>query len=424
MKALIYEMKKNIFRKYMLFIILAALGANILLIYTQYCQAGKGFSDVITRNVSTEKEWSYYKELHAEFDGTITKEKVSNLTGKMDAYEPYISSGDFSTDYDPENTETGYFYGDYSILETYFYNPIEYLVNYSLDNDQLTEKASENIKFYNNTGNSCEAEKNQYILSRYRDRRLTEFYDFQGWKQLIGYDYSDLFLFFLLLLGIVPSYYNEQKYKMTEILLASKGRNKAYTYLKHTSIYLWIICIVFAAAFVNCLVFKILYGLEGGGTYLYALSDYQYTPLNLSLFGFFLFINIMKCLSLIVFARIGIWISGKMKNIYMIYLILLAGAAAGLYCSGFICSSSPLKQYLTLLNPLSGFNICELEKGCYGIHVFGHYIPWLAAFVCVQLGLILLSYAVPCFCAALRKPGKRYRQGGYKRRQTDGSDGM
>ena len=67
----------------------------------------------------------------------------------MDAYEPYISSGDFSTDYDPENTETGYFYGDYSILETYFYNPIEYLVNYSRDNEQLTEKATENIKFYN-----------------------------------------------------------------------------------------------------------------------------------------------------------------------------------------------------------------------------------------------------------------------------------
>lgn len=222
MKALMYEMKKNIFRKYMVFLILAALGANILLIYTQYCQAGKGFSDVITRKVSTEKEWSYYKELHAQFDGTITKEKVRNLTEKMADYEPHISNGDFSTEYDPDHTETGYYYGDYSILETYFYNPIEYLVNYSISNGQLTEKASENIEFYNKMGNSCEEEKNQYILSRYQNRRLTEFYDFQGWKQLIGYDYSDLFLFVLLILAIVPCYYNEQKYKMSEIILASE----------------------------------------------------------------------------------------------------------------------------------------------------------------------------------------------------------
>ena len=424
MKALIYEMKKNIFRKYMVFLILAALGANILLIYTQYCQAGKGFSDVITRKVSTEKEWSYYKELHAQFDGTITKEKVRNLTEKMADYEPHISSGDFSTEYDPDHTETGYYYGDYSILETYFYNPIEYLVNYSISNGQLTEKASENIEFYNKTGNSCEEEKNQYILSRYQNRRLTEFYDFQGWKQLISYDYSDLFLFVLLLLAIVPCYYNEQKYKMTEIILASKGQKKAYTYLKHGAVYLWIIGIVFAAASVNFLIIKVLYGLDGGWTCLYALSDYQYTPLNLSLFGFFLFINIMKCLSLIVFARIGFCISGKVKNIYMIYLILLAGMAVCLYCSGFVCSSSPVKQYLTLLNPLSGFQIYELEKGCYGMNVFGHYVPWLAAYLCVQTGILLLSYIIPLFCSGLRKPGYQKLKGWFKRRRTDGSDGM
>ena len=187
---------------------------------------------------------------------------------------------------------------------------------------------------------------------------------------------------------------------------------------------MWIICIVFAAASVNFLIFKVLYGLDGGWTCLYALSDYQYTPLNLSLFCIFLFINIMKCLSLIVFARIGIWISGKVKNIYMIYLILLAGTAVCLYCSGFVCSSSPVKQYLTLLNPLSGFQICELEKGCYGMNVFGHYVPWLAAYLCVQTGILLLSYIIPLFCSGLRKPGYRKLKGWFKRRRTDGSDGM
>lgn len=423
MKMLFYEMKKTILRKYMLVLVLAAVALNTLLIYIQYCQAGIGFSEEITEKSATEGEWKYYEKLHEQLDGTVTAEKVEYVTGALAKYKPLISSRMYSMEYDPENTETGYFWGDYSVLQSYFYDKLEYLVKYRSLNDELVEQAQENIAFYEEKGNRYEVGKNQYIVSHYQNRQLNAFYDFQGWEKLFAYDISDLFVFALFLIAIVPCYYQERKDKMTDILLVSRKWRWGYVGNKRLSLCLWAVFLTVLFAAVDSLAVHVLYGLPGAGVKLYTLSDYQYTPFNGSLIGFFLYIQVMKCLCLIFFTEIGILVSRRIGSVYLIYLFLILALAVGVYCSGFVGSNSPLKQYLTLLNPLSAVNLTELYKNCYGISVFGSYVPWVLAFLFVQvcIGFLLrMIFRPSAVCGKDRF--RRMKTDG--RRCTHDSDGM
>ena len=392
MKALFYEMKKTILRKYMLVFLILGLFLNGFLIYIQYCQAGIGFSQEITEKSATEGEWKYYQQLHEWLDGNITMKKVEYVTDEFHKYQTSVSNQMYSTKYDPENTHTGYFFGDYSILSTYFYQPLEYSVKYSLNNEKIVEQAKENIVFYSEKENLYEKEKNQYIVKCYKDRSIREFYDFQGWDKLLAYDYSDLFVVVLFLLAIVPCYYNEEQYKMTEILLISKKRRKFYIQNKRYALYLWVFCLVTIFSLSDYMIFDVLYGMNGNHVNLYVLSDYQYSAFGGSILGFYCFGKVMKCFGFIVFIEMSAWFIRRMKSVYAIYAVLVLFFVLGLYGSGFLCSVNPLKQYLSLLNPLSIFGLVELGKGCYGIGVFGHFVPWLFLFVIVQLIIWLIFH--------------------------------
>ena len=390
MKLLLYEMRKNIIRRYMLCLLFVSILLNMFNIYIQYRQTGIGLSEEITETSTTEKQWEYYVELHSMLDGKITLEKATYVKNEFDKYAPFISSGEYSMEYDPENTKTGFFYGDYSILETYFYVPLEYLVNYQTENDKIVNRAIENIDLFTEKGNKYEAEKNQYVVKHYKDRYCSRFYDFQGWNKLIQYDNSDLFIFIFLLLAIVPCYHNEDKYKMNEIILVSKNWEKGYLDYKRYALYFWIVFLVIVFTLNDGMMFHLLYGLHGGMVKLYALTEYQYTWFSGSVFEFYVVMKILKCMGIIVLTEINFFFCRKIKNVYMVYIVLILVLVAGLYYSGFACSANPLKQYITLLNPLSIFQFAEISKKYYGLNCFGHFIPWLLCSMFIQSVVFLI----------------------------------
>lgn len=390
MRFLLYEMRKSIIRKYMFFLLFASIILNMFIIYIQYRQAGIGLSEEITEASSSEKQWKYYVGLHSLLDGKITLEKVSYVRNELENYIPFISSGEYGTEYDPENTKTGYFYGDYSILETYFYSPLEYLVNYQASNDKIVEQAIENIDLFTEKGNQYETEKNQYIVKHYKGRFCSRFYDFQGWNNLIKYDNSDIFVFIFLLLAVVPCYHNENKYKMNEIILVSKNWIKGYLEYKRYALYFWSVFIIIIFSLSDCIMFYLLYGLQGGTVKLYALKEYQYTGFTGSILEFYVFMKILKCMGTLILTEISIFFCRVIKNVYITYIVLVSALAAGIYYSGFTCSTNPLIQYTTLLDPLSVLQFAEMSKKVYGLNFFGHYIPWLFGFVCIQLVVWLI----------------------------------
>lgn len=218
MKMLYYEMRKTIFRKYMLLILSILMMLNVVNIYIQYCQCGTGFSTEITKRVVSEPQWKYYQQLHQKLDGDITKEKVEFVT---EEYSKCISSQNVEES-NTMDTNTGSLQGDYSIISTYFYEPLKYMVNYAAKSEEITKKAKENISIYSQKKNKFETERNRFIINCYENRGLNTFFDVQGWKKLFEYDHSDLFIFMLLLLAVIPNYYNENKSAMNEIILTAK----------------------------------------------------------------------------------------------------------------------------------------------------------------------------------------------------------
>ena len=79
MKIVLFEFRKNILRKTIIIPMVILLIVNVMVIYAQYRFQNDPFSSEVNRYHSSAREWEYYKELHAQFDGEITEEKQDKI---------------------------------------------------------------------------------------------------------------------------------------------------------------------------------------------------------------------------------------------------------------------------------------------------------------------------------------------------------
>ena len=163
MKIVLFEFRKNILRKTIIIPMVILLIVNVMVIYAQYRFQNNPFSSEVNRYQSSAREWEYYKELHAQFDGEITEEKQDKIIKLYDNLKEKIDNADYQKGY-TKSAGTGYIFGDYSLIETNFYQPIKNLVSYAEKNKKLVDQAKENIKFYKKADNRYELKKNQHIV--------------------------------------------------------------------------------------------------------------------------------------------------------------------------------------------------------------------------------------------------------------------
>ena len=395
MKIIFYEIRKNFFTMPLLILLGILLILNTVVVYVQYRQAGTGFSDDFTRHIATNGEWNYYQKLHQELDGNITKEKVHFVVNDYKTYRKRVQGGDYSTEYDPK-TKTGYLFSDYSVLNTYFYEPMKYLISYRSENDSLVKQAKQNIVFFKQKGNSFEVERNTYIVEKYQDRAAMEFYDTQGWRKLLEYDYSDFMVIVMLFACMIPCFYSERKNGMENIILSTKKGRRSYVYGKYLAFYACAIFLVLIFAVCNYMLMDCLYNLPGGGMKLYSLQEYRYTSLDISVRQFYVLVVLFKCIALCGIVTILGIISRLFSNVFTIFMVMLAMVVIGLYCSGFVHGISNGAVMAALASPFSLLQGAELYKGLSGINAAGHFVPWLSAHLAVQvllqIGLWLLQW--------------------------------
>lgn len=153
----------------------------------------------------------------------------------------------------------------------------------------------------------------------------------------------------------------------------------------------------------NYILFAGIYGLPNVTAKLFSIPEYEYTSLNVSLIGFYIIKNVLKCLSLIFTAEILMVICRRIKNIYAIYLMFILLIIAGLFCSGYICSSNPAESVIAMLNPLSGLKAGELYQQCKGVNLFHHYVPWMTAFMAFQMIFSLAVHFYDKKCLSTRR---------------------
>lgn len=345
-----------------------------------------GYTEDYVKVHASEKENKYYEELHHYLDGKLNAEKVSYVSKEYRRYYNLVS-GDYSTEYDP-SMHTGYVYGDYSLLTEHFYNPIKYLVTYKELNDGLLEKAEENIHFFSDKNNKYEVEKNTFILEHYKNRNPLYFYETGGWKHLLSYDKSDLFILVLLIVGIIPAFFREKKNAMEIIQITSAYGRKMYIPIKliaHIFVAVWLELLF---GIINYAVIHMQYGLGGTKMMLYSLTEYRYTPLNISVIGFYLLEVLSKCIGFAIIAVILTMIARLINNTYAAFIAMIGYTSVFLYFSGFNSGITFVENVLTLISPFSLLKLGELATSLKEIYLCGHFMTFYSFLYGVQAALI------------------------------------
>lgn len=399
MRIIAFEIRKNILRKPVIIPMILLLLINIFAVLYQSSHVQDIFSDEVDINQLTEKEYVYYQELHKEFDGNITKEKQQELISLHNNLEEIINEGSYTKEYTNE-AKTGYIFGDYYLVHKGFYTPMEYMVSYYSINNDMVEKANDNILFYEKTNNKYEIDKNKYIVNNYKNRCISDFYDVSGWKNLFSYNFSDVLLIIALMLLTLPMFYQERTNGMEKIVKGTIKGCKTYTFGKICSVVIGISVFTVLLMLCNYIVFNCVYGLCDGNMPIYALDCYKYTPFNITLNEAYLAITGMKLVAMIVISIIFTFIAYISKNPIITFIGFVGVVCLGLYCSGYIYCEDIFKSLLAIISPFSLLKFSDIIKEFNEINLIGHFD--LKILCCIKIQVIF-GIVMFCFVSGMSK---------------------
>lgn len=318
MKFVIYEIRKNFLKRYLLVILCIFTIINIVTIYDYY-KENHVFST--EQNDRSEAFWDLYEE---KFKGEITHQKINTL---MEIYNPLRQLCEiertFSTEYDP-NTYTGYVFGDYRMLDLGFVRPMEYSYMYRSHAVEIADKAKENLEFFQFTGNDYQYRSNLKIASLFGGRRIKGFYHTEMYENLFRYDFSSFLIILMSILALVPVFVAEKETEMDIILSTSKKGGEETVNAKILSSFLYVIMINVWFYMVDFFAFSYFYGLTGLNNQLYALRDFMLTPLNIRMWEFIILSAAVKVIGLLAVSSIILFLSSVFRRALLPYVLSLS----------------------------------------------------------------------------------------------------
>ena len=161
MSFLYLEARKGILRRYTLIALALFLCLNTVKIIADY-HAG----EIRPVAANTSGMQAGYDTIYERIKGPITEEIVRFLTSEYQRLDGLTADGTYSRE-PQEGTYSGYIFGDYYLLHSYFYPHMEYSVKYSSDMEEILAQAEENVTFYQESGNTAGAAENAYISADY-----------------------------------------------------------------------------------------------------------------------------------------------------------------------------------------------------------------------------------------------------------------
>lgn len=345
--------------------------------------------------IDTEKRWSFYKNVHKKLDGVLTSEKVDFIINENNRLKSIVSDGTYSREYQPDSY-TGYFWGDYVMINKYFYDPMKYMSTYSINIGKIVKKAKDNIIFYKKIENDFAKVKNEYIVNHYSNRKVSIFYDSKPWGLLFDYNFSNLLILLLILLGFVPMFANEKDTKMNGLIMTSQNGKINMTLVKITSALIFIAFLVLIFSCENILAFKFLYGLNGHAMPLYAIDKYQYSPLTYSVSAFYFFKELLKILGFFSFGMMIFVFSALFDRVIYAYMFSAFLMIGGIYASGYLASVESGKILLSLLSPFTLLKGNELYMQLLDINILNHFFLRSGISILMQILIVSMLFLLIC----------------------------
>ncbi len=397
MRILKYELIKIFHKKT---IIIALLIFSVVNIYKiNFCFK----NNVIVNNehtVGIEYSRGYWRA-HDEISGLITSDKINFVKHRYKDAKAIVDSGNFSKKPNQTNTYTGYIFGDMNMFRE-LYDRLDYCYNYGNRLDEVISKAQENIEFYKEHNNSFEVENNRKIIDIYGARSIPEVYDTAGYEEFFKYDFSSLLIILLLILGLVSIFSGEKEVGMNIILSTSKYGKNATIYAKILASMLYIIFISGYFFVLDFICFSMVFKLLGYNLPIYAMSNFQNTPLNMKIWQFIIYSDIIKILG---FGGIGalILLFSSIFSESLLPFVLSAGTIS--ICVGvndFLTGN--VREFVCFINPVSLLTNRELFSKYNGVDIFGQ--PFLGS--TVSLAFMLLFFLSTILIVVIVNRKKNY----------------
>lgn len=380
-----YELKKCLWKKPVLLLLLALTLVNLGAVYGAYRDQSP--FDQFPR-------WrAVYPAIYQQLQGEITLEKIDWLLSVYRPIEAQVADRTASTATDNPDTYTGNVYSDYYFFNQNFVAPMAYLYTYRAQARAVADAALANLPLYDAVGNGYEYRKNQVIAALYERRAIPDFAFTGGYNALVHYDFSILPVLLLTLYVLSGVFVPEKERGMDQMLLTVERGGRPTTAAKLIASALATIGVSAWFWLTDFLGFAVCFGaLEGGALPVYALENFAQAAVGMPLLQYALLSSAVKTLGAVAVGLLFLLISQFFRSALFPHVLGLLAMFALAWLHGAYGASSHM---LKLCNPFALLQCRAVFRTTEFVNIFG--VPALSYQVALLWGGVwcaLLALAV------------------------------
>lgn len=261
-----------------------------------------------------------YDDLYDRLSGSIEQEDIDYVTENYNRLNAKSKSHSFSQEYN-EECLTGYEYNDYLLFKE-MYEKYQYIENYEKSLEKVRKTSSENIEYYEKTGNQALVSYNRNILEKYNDRSISNFYETKNFKYYLNYSFSNLCILFVVIAALKGIFSSERESHMSTLILTSRhGKTKNFAG-KISAGLLMTVVVTLVFVIEDFIAFMATFQYKGLLEPIYSVEEMRYCIYDVSILQYLLIMAAMKLIGMLVIACI----------------IMLASAVAGSNLSAIVLS--------------------------------------------------------------------------------------
>lgn len=357
-KLFYYEIKKNIFKLSLLFLLIGLFAVNAYKIRETVRYEGLGGYSLIVYG-----ETDLSEKMKSEFYGEITAEKIQEIQAYSDKMAAIIASGNYDTKNPSDEFYTGYAYGDNNVIGE-IKAEVRSVYLYPNSIAELKERADKCIGFFDGK-NEYEVKKNELLKTMYNDRKINVYGDFEAANLYLDYEFSS-FVIMILMIFTFSSVFSVEAFTQTDKIIRSGGRARNSFWAKQFVMYSFAAVLTVTFSITDILSFGSYYSLNYLEQPLYTLSDYRFSPYPFTVMGGIMLSLLFKTVALIFAGEVIMTISSLTKNLGAAMTLCFAAISGLIFINGYIppCLSS-----------FALFSMKKMTAEFKCVNIFGYPVP-------------------------------------------------
>lgn len=395
-----YEWKKNFAKASLLWAVFLFSIINLSNIYYGY-RCNSYFAD--------NNGWkNAYWKLYDRFLGDITSEKLAELKGLYLPLAQKAADMTFNTAIDPDSMTGINDYSDYLMLDIYYVADMQMFCGYAANVEEISLTAGKNAELYHSLGNAYQARVNVKIYNLFHDRRISSFAYTEGYKRMTEYTFSSWLVLLICLFAVSSIFAGEKEIQMDKLLRSTQKGYHTTLYAKITAALLFAASISIWFSFMDYCGFAYIYGFKGAENLpVYALADFKYSILNITLLQYFFLTSAERILGMGFFTLLCSLLSIMFGT--SLFPFLLGCSLSGIACLSAVITQNSCHVYWKICNPVFLLNNKALYAGTEYFNVLGEPVAVpAAAFCCCLLLCGMLSVSIcHIYCRTGLMKGRR-----------------